>query len=401
MAPTSPVYEVEPRGVSHRTKPVVLMITPLFPPAYRGGGPIRTTEAMVKTHGDKYQFFVIASDTDWGESVPLGVVTDRWLRRDSAFVLYTRAAGVISILKALWLGRSVKSDFVYINSFLSPRFSILPIVLSRMGFFGRSIIVVAPRGEFGSAALAIKARKKALFLAAANLIGLHRNVVWHASSDVEAREIRRLRPRANVIVRLNESNLPKRALRRQEHCSEDVKLVFVSRISEIKGVALLLEALSRVTADSVSLDLYGSAQNAAYMQKCRQLAAKMPPNITVAFHGSVENSEVRRLFMSADAFFLPTEHENFGHAIAESLSAGCPTFIEDVTPWTRIIEGGGGRVVSEHTVACWSDALQEFCTASPTTRTEMKRRAADAYEEWRASHEGPSVFDLILADHFS
>ncbi|UVE96440.1 glycosyltransferase [Dietzia sp. B32] len=356
---------------------------------------------MVETHGDNYQFYVIASDTDWGESAPLGVATDRWLRRGSAYVLYTRAAKSTSILRALWLGRRLKPDFVYINSFLSPRFSIFPIALSRVGFFGRSIVVVAPRGEFGDAALAIKPRKKALFLAASKIIGLHRRVVWHASSEVEASEIRTIRPRANIKVRLNESNLPRKALRRHEPCGEHVKLVFVSRISEIKGVTLLLEALSHVTAGKVSLDLYGSAQNAHYLHECREIAAQIPANITVTFHGSVENSEVRRLFMSADAFFLPTEHENFGHAIAESLSAGCPTYIEDVTPWTQIIEGGGGRVVPEHTVSCWSEAIEEFCTALPETRTEMKRRAADAYERWRAGHEGPSIFDLILTDRSS
>lgn len=376
----------------------VLILTSLYPPAFRGGGPIRTTEAIVESHGDRFCFHVITSDTDWGESVPLDVETGRWVTRNKARVFYTQAKSPVLLLTALWHGARLRPEFVYINSFLSPRFSILPVLLSRFGFFGRANVVLAPRGEFGTAALALKSRKKQVFLAAARFIKLHSRVIWHASSETEASEIRKHFPAAHIVVRINESNLPARALRRVGLGTDVVRLVFISRISEIKGVTLLLEALSGVP-QNVSLDLYGTAQNSSYLEECRSIAARMPPNITVNFRGGIENAKVRDVFKLADAFFLPTEHENFGHAIAESLSAGCPTFIEDVTPWTKVINSGGGRIVGEHTVAAWATALREYCSTTPPARVAMKTHAADAYERWRQGHEGPSVFDLILGEN--
>ena len=377
--------------------PKVLVVTPLYPPAYRGGGPIRTTEALVETHGDKFDFFVITSDTDWGESSPLDVETDHWVQQRKAQVTYTQARKFQSLLRAYWAGIRLEPDFLYINSFLSPTFSIIPVALSRLGLFGKATVILAPRGEFGTAALALKSRKKRAFLLGSRISGLHRKVVWHASSEIEANDIRRSKPNAQVEIRLNESNLPMTALRSSRPEDGVVRLVFISRISEIKGVKLLLEALSSVT-QTVEMHLYGSAQNPSYLEECRELAARLPENIKVSFKGAVENSLVRSLFADADAFFLPTEQENFGHAIAESLSAGCPVFIEDVTPWTATVRNGGGEIVPERTAQRWGLALSYYCGLSHSDRMKMKDRAADAYEQWRANHEGPSVFELVKSN---
>ncbi len=374
--------------------PSVLLLAPLYPPAFRGGGPIRTTEAMVETHGDRYRFYVISSDTDWGESKALGVPTDTWVVRDKASVLYARKRHLGSLIRALWQGSRLNPDFVYINSFLDPKFSILPMLLSKFRIFGNAVMVVAPRGEFGTAALAKKALKKKVFLIASRLTRLHSGVIWHASSEVEAGEIRTYQPRAAVVVRLNESILPLTAMRCPSSGTDNVHLIFVSRISEIKGVTLLLEALGQVEV-GVTLKIYGTAQNSAYLRRCEELASRLPSNVDVVFCGGVENSKVRGLFAEADAFFLPTEHENFGHAIAESLSAGCPTFVEDVTPWTDVIMDGGGRIVANHTVDAWSAELKDYCSLPRSVRSRMKSEAADAYERWRAEQEGPSVFDII------
>lgn len=374
--------------------PKVLLVTPLYPPAYRGGGPIRTTEALVETHGEKFDFFVITSDTDWGESNPLDVETDHWVQNRKAQVTYTRKQTIRSLLRAYRSGMQLKPDFVYINSFLSPKFSIIPVALSRLGCFGKATVIIAPRGEFGSAALALKGFKKKAFLLGSRISGLHRKVVWHASSEIEATDIRRSQPDAQVSIRLNESNLPLKALRTSRPDDGIIRLIFISRISEIKGVKLLLEVLFSTT-QTVEIELYGSAQNPSYLEECRKLTACLPENITASFKGSVENSQVRSLFANADAFFLPTEQENFGHAIAESLSAGCPVFIEDVTPWTKTVRNGGGGIVPERTVQTWGQALSYYCSLSHSDRMKMKDQAADAYEIWRANHEGPSIFELI------
>lgn len=369
------------------------MFSALYPPAYRGGGPVRTTYAMAKTHSVSTRFRIVTSNLDWGEAEPLDVEPDQWIQRNEGLVWYTGGNALSSFLRATCSARENSPDFVYLNSFFNPVFSILPSILFKLRFFGEARLIVAPRGEFGSAAREYKSLKKDAFVNFCRLVGLHARTTWHASSEVEAADIRRAFPSSNVIVRINESTLPAQALRRPIRGSGPIRLMFVSRVAEIKGVAILLRALRGIQRFIV-LDIYGPSDDEAYLECCQGLAEALPDNIQVRFNGGVENSQVRELFADADAFFLPTEQENFGHAIAESLSAGCPVYVADVTPWTEVIRSGGGSIVPSREVDAWHLALVEFCDLSPEQRRSKKLAAADAYEKWRANQHGPSIFEL-------
>ena len=341
---------------------------------------------------------VVSSDTDWGERKPLAIESDTWVDRSESRVWYVKGNSLRSLRRALRSAKASTPDIVYANSFFNPRYSILPVLLTRFGHFGGARVIVAPRGEFGAAARHYKSRKKNIFVQVARMSGLYRHVIWHASSDDEANDVRRAFPQSRIVVRPNESALPWQALRSDTLPNDTVRLIFISRISEIKGVTILLAALQDIDY-SVRLDIYGSAHDPAYLARCEAIASDLPANVEVIFHGSTDNSQVRPLFSTADAFFLPTEQENFGHAIAESLSAGCPVFVADVTPWTDVIHSGGGTVVRSCDVADWHRALKEYCATEPHERHAMKIAAAEAYEAWRAEQEGPSIFDLVLPLH--
>lgn len=375
----------------------VLMFAGLYPPAYRGGGPIRTTFAIARTYSATTTFRVITSDHDWGENDPLNVAVDTWVQRDEARVWYVRDNSLRSLFRAVRSANRDALDFVYLNSFFSPIYSIIPAALFKIGLFGEAKLIVAPRGEFGSAARAYKSAKKNLFVKFCRLSRLHRNTTWHASSDIEAADVLRTFPGSKVIVRLNESTLPASALRYETAEAGRTRLVYIGRIAEIKGVSILLAALRGIDSP-VRLDIYGPCDDQAYLQACKELAEALPKNIEISFNDGVENSEVRELFANSDAFFLPTEQENFGHAIAESLSAGCPVYVADVTPWSEVIRSGGGAVVQSREVGAWHEALVEFCALSNEELHARKLATADAYERWRAAQYGPSIFELAARE---
>src|SRR5690606_34936147 len=99
-------------------------------------------------------------------------------------------------------------DLVYLNSFFEWRFTTLPLLARRIGGGVHRPVVLAPRGEFSRSALQIKRSKKRAFLAMSRAMGLHQDVLWHASSEHEERDIRRVFGRG---VRVHvASDLPKR-----------------------------------------------------------------------------------------------------------------------------------------------------------------------------------------------
>lgn len=407
--PTGPVSPRDPRPGGAPLR--VLVLTPYYLPGYRGGGPIRTIAAMVAAHGRRHAFAVVTSDRDWGEPEPLPVPTGRWVDVGAARVRYVaHSPGAFGTLRAAaGVVRHVhraRPDVLYLNGLFPVAWSLVPAVLARARTLPRTQVLLAPRGELGAGALALKAAKKSLFLRVARAVGLYRAVTWHASTPQEATEVAAVFPGARVLVRENETTLPARAVPPPEPAgplggaasaddpaaaTPPLRLLFVSRVSAKKGLDVLLRALRDVPA-AVELDVYGDGEALA---ACRGLADELPQQHVVRWHGAVPAESLDSAYRGHEALGLPTAHENFGHVIPEALARACPVLVPDTTPWTAVIAGGGGRVVASREPSDWAAALTALATAPADERHAARVAAAAAYDRWAATRPTGSVFDLL------
>ena len=82
-------------------------------------------------------------------------------------------------------------DILYLNSVFSPDFTLKPLLLRRLGLFGKTPVIVRPRGELNKGAIALKGRKKRVYVAVTKLLGLYSDVIWHASTTHEVDDIHR------------------------------------------------------------------------------------------------------------------------------------------------------------------------------------------------------------------
>lgn len=377
----------------------VAVLAPHYPPAFMGGGPIRTLHAMVLNCKTPSQVYILTSNRDHGSSKELTNLPGVWQIRDNAHVNYMRDERILGYLRGLNQLRQASPDILYLNSVLNFRFSIIPRLLSLAGFWGRDTrVVIAPRGELADGALAIRASKKCSFLRIARAVGYFKRVTWHASSATERQEIlERADPDGDVLVRENETVLPTEPLTRPVRSLEPLRLVFVSRISRKKGLHLLIDALNGAGIRA-RLDIYGPASDSdrAYLRECQHLATASPSDTHITFHGPIPSQEVRRVFAQSDAFFFPTAGENFGHVIAEALSASCPVVTCDVTPWSHVLTRGGGVVLPNSSVDTWRDTLALFGAMDARELHERGAAAATAYREWRETTTRGSLLDLLM-----
>ena len=151
----------------------VAVFAPLFPPAQKGGGPIRSIGALVDHVPIGHDLRVIARNTDLDERTPMDVVSDQWLPwRDRVLVRYVSKGSALRYAQALLAIRRYRPELIYLQSFWSFGSGLLIQLLAAFGFFGRVVILVAPRGQFTSAALGIKSTKKVLTLRLFRLTGL-------------------------------------------------------------------------------------------------------------------------------------------------------------------------------------------------------------------------------------
>ena len=176
-----------------------------------------------------------------------------------------------------------------------------------------------------------------------------------------------------------------------------MRLVFISRISPKKNLVRLLEALAKVPVRT-SLDIYGPKEDAHYWRECESLISSLPSHIEVTYSGALRPAEVPATFSRYDAFAFPTLGENFGHVIAESLASGCPVVCSDTTPWSAVLERGGGEVIPDLTADSWAEVLTRWCSASAEDRAVARAAAQRAFKDWRARQSAENILNVAIKD---
>jgi len=352
----------------------IAVLTDFFEPAVRAGGPVRSLAALTKS-GIGSRVKVLTRDRDVGEKVPMsGVVPDVWVSHGNGEVMYFGGAGIPGVWRAwrtLW---KFDPSHIYINSLFAVATGMVPLALAKLGLLPKARIVLAPRGQLDPGALSLRANKKQVALRILLGSGMLRSVRWHATSELEARHIRRVvGAAAEVCVALPLPTVPGPPAVHQRP-SRPLRLIFISRISPKKGLHTLLEALKYVVAP-VHLDVYGPSDDEGYGAKCHALAGALPEHHRVEFHGVVSHDRVNTLLRVSDAFVLPTHGENFGHAIYEALAASCPVVLTPTTPWTAAVAAGAGWLVEPDDVSGLAVLLEGLAVGSPE---DFEARSASA-----------------------
>jgi glycosyltransferase involved in cell wall biosynthesis len=369
-----------------------LVTCDVFEPGFRGGGPVRSVGWIVDTAPEHIDVTLVTSDRDVGSTEPYPRLSGRWARRGRNRVFYL---DISSPRQWLRLQRELNRDpfdLLYVNSLWSPVFTVVPILAARLGLIRARRVLIAPRGELSAGALSLKSRKKHAFLTWYGRLLKDMGVSWHAASDSEAADIQSVCPWAHVAVNHVQVGLPPEPLPATRHTGVP-RLVFLGRIVAMKNLALTLQALRAVT-QAVEFDIYGPLEDPVYWSKCQVLIDRLPTSVQVRYRGELPPGEVRRVFSGYDASVFPTMGESFGHAIAESLSASCPVICSERTPWTEVLESGGGRVVRPLSADSLSRELQRIVALTPTERLEVRQLAGGAYRSWRQSPDGPNILEL-------
>lgn len=362
----------------------ILILISHYLPGTSSGGPVRTISNLIELLGDEFDFRVIALDHDYGNDLPYsGMQHGKWNSVGKSRVMYLRSSEQRPwVLRAIL--QSAKSDVVLLNG-IYPQIVLSLLVLRRLDLIEPSSVVVAPRGHLESGALSIKPLKKRFFLAVAKLIGLFDNLNWQAASISEEQDIlREFGAKRIQLIRVvpNLTTLP--PLRdfikdNMTHCKSpgQLRLVFLSRISRKKNLTYALNALRNIFGE-IQFDVFGPLEDNAYWRECEEIIRSLPKNVQVSHRGTLEPGMVIEALQNYHLFFLPTLGENFGHAILESLYAGCPVLISDRTPWNAVNERGAG----------WALPLEE----TDRFRKTIQQMTDTDEETWRGYSDRASAY---------
>lgn len=347
----------------------ILCFTGYYLPGYKGGGPIKTIKNLFDQTGDEINFKLITSDRDLGDTTPYtSVVYGAWNQIGKASVFYMQP-GKSGYVQTFQILRNKDYDIVYLNSFFSPRFSFFPLLVAKA--LGQKI-VLGPRGEFSEGALSLKSFKKRFFISFFKLLRLHKGIVFQASSDYEADDIRRVLGN-DVDIRIAEDIGAQEFVKQLDaRTATPLKVVFLSRISPMKNLLFALEALKQVQAP-LEYHIYGPIEDTHYWLQCGHLITSLPSHIQVKHKGELLPSDVIKTLADYDVFFMPTKGENYSHVITEAFCAGLPVLIADTTPWRNLQKLGIGWDLPLNNPDAFSSALEELATMPPEEHLAMRQ----------------------------
>lgn len=318
-------------------KTKVLIFIDWFSPGYKAGGPITSNVNITAHLKDVFDFYVVTSAYDYHCDEPYeGIAMNEWVERDGVRVYYFDKK-MLSYYKLKKLAAEVGCDVWYINGVYSKYFSIMPLFLAKC--LNPKKVIVSARGMLSPHALAVNGKVKTFYLYAADIIGLYKGVVFHATNEEEASYIRDMFfSKSNVIAI---ENLPRKleiqSVENKHKLKGEIRLVSFARISPEKNTLFAIRALKNCKM-KVRYDIYGQVNSKDYWNQCKEEITQLPENVIVEYKGCVDPNEMITIYKNYDMLYLPTTGENFGHAILESFINGCPVVISDKTPWRKLAE---------------------------------------------------------------
>jgi glycosyltransferase involved in cell wall biosynthesis len=358
----------------------VLIFVPNYFPGYLSGGIARSIINTTGWLGEEFHLRVVTRDRDLGqaEAYP-GMVRGAWVPLGGASVRYLFPDELDSASLET-LVQSTPHDVLHLNSFFDPVFTIKLLLLLRRGKLASERVLMSPRGEFGHGSLRLKYPKKKVYIGLSRLAGFYRPVHWHASSRHEADDIaREMRvPRERIRIALDLPVKDAGLAQAAGPASARLRVVYLARLTREKNLDGALRILQGVRS-GIDFDIVGPQEDPAYWAECDALLRQLPANVTARYAGPVAPEQVFDTLAGYDLTFLPSHGENYGHAIAESISVGTRVLISHTTPWHNLEADGLGWDIHLDDTARFADIIDTLAATSAFERDALRpavRRAA-------------------------
>ncbi len=166
----------------------------------------------------------------------------------------------------------------------------------------------------------------------------------------------------------------------------DARVVtFLGRISEKKGVPLLLEAFQRTaTAFSRAHLVVAGPDDEGIGRGLMPMIAEAGLADRVSFVGVVDTPAKRALLQRSEVFVLASADESFGIAVAEAMAVGCPVVVSPDVAIEDVVRASGAGFVVARDPSAIADAVATILgdPGHADAMGEAGRRAVDERFSW-------------------
>lgn len=234
--------------------------------------------------------------------------------------------------------------------------------------------VVSPRGMLSPWAMNNGGFKKRLAWRLYQHDDLKTATAFHATSELEADEIRSLGFQQPIAVIPNGLSIPAKLPERQQQ--ERRTALFLSRLHPKKGLINLVRAWGQANVrDEWQLVIAGPDEN-GHQAEVETEVQKLGLTKCVSLIGEIDNERKWQTYVDSDLFILPSFSENFGIVVAEAMAAGVPVIATTGTPWSILNELGLGWWVHPK-IESLAAAIFDACAQDQSVLRQMGSLASE------------------------
>lgn len=182
-----------------------------------------------------------------------------------------------------------------------------------------------------------------------------------------------------------------------------IRLLFVGRLEERKGIDVLLEVLpdllmshDRLFVDIVGNDSLPSGSGPTYRQLFEAAHADQTYASRVRFHGEVDEAELQGFYAACDLFVAPSRFESFGLILLEAMIFSRAVVACRAGGMTEVVEDGVTGLLAEPGDASSLARAVAALLDSRDARDRMGRAGRERYEaRFTPSHMADGVLGFL------
>jgi glycosyltransferase involved in cell wall biosynthesis len=201
---------------------------------------------------------------------------------------------------------------------------------------------------------------------------------------------------------------PNEARGRLRIYSDEKMLLSVGNLNELKGHALVIEAVARLQQRGIrtSYHIVGEGEERPrLLAKIEELGLRD----SVFLHGSLRNERLRPWYQAASLFVLASSHEGWPNVLNEALACGCPVIGTRVGGVPEIVRPGENGLLTDRSVDALADAIQAGITrtwdrralaveASRTSWNEVAERLVQLFGSLTGTPAAPAASQVLAAE---
>ncbi len=157
-----------------------------------------------------------------------------------------------------------------------------------------------------------------------------------------------------------------------------IRFLFAGSLSPLKGMAVLLDAWSRIPRGSAKLTLVGRVEP--------QVLERIPANRNIEVIGPIAHADMPMAFRSSDVFVFPSLFDGYGLVVLEAMASGLAVIASDASAGPDLItDGVEGYVVPAGDAESLALRMLQFIDARALAqRMGAAARARALLQSWDA-----------------